>query len=424
MQPSETPGNPGAPVGSVLSKRPHRPATYQKVLDARKHPVRGLWVRKGRYYARLAVPDPDTGVTQVRRIPLEAATSDAEARAALNRLHTQREDQDLPALREAPKLKDYVEEYFIAVKDAKRAGTLTTERANLNAWIEQIGGVRLHHINRAMINKFITRRLKDGASKRTVNLAVICLRNVLKRAIDDHWVKSLPTQNLRPLKWKAPKRPLFTDADLEAICTSAFRPLFNGGELAGCDEPGVPLKNAQQFADFVRLLACCGSRMSETLRLKWTDVKWGKDQLEIGSDGLAKNGESRLVDFNPRLKAHLQEMESRRAPDSEWLFPSPQRGERDERAKSFRESLLLARAAAGAPQFGFHDCRHFFISMCVMSGIDYMTIARWVGHRDGGVLIGKVYGHLNDEHAKRQAQRICFQSSPATSTQTDKPHAA
>jgi hypothetical protein len=26
-----------------------------------------------------------------------------------------------------------------------------------------------------------------------------------------------------------------------------------------------------------------------------------------------------------------------------------------------------------------------------MSGIDYMTIARWVGHKDGGVLIGGLW---------------------------------
>jgi hypothetical protein len=37
-----------------------------------------------------------------------------------------------------------------------------------------------------------------------------------------------------------------------------------------------------------------------------------------------------------------------------------------------------------------------------------MTIARWVGHKDGGVLIGKVYGHLNDEHAKKMAARLVF----------------
>jgi integrase len=101
-------------------------------------------------------------------------------------------------------------------------------------------------------------------------------------------------------------------------------------------------------------------------------------------------------------------MAGRRAPDSEWLFPSPQRGNADRAAKTFRETLLIARKAAGVPKFGFHDCRHFFISMCVMSGIDFMTIAKWVGHQDGGVLIGKVYGHLSNEHAQRQAQRVNF----------------
>ena len=46
--------------------------------------------------------------------------------------------------------------------------------------------------------------------------------------------------------------------------------------------------------------------------------------------------------------------------------------------------------------------------MAVMSGIDYMTIAAWVGHQDGGVLIGKVYGHLSNEHAQLQAARMNF----------------
>ena len=41
--------------------------------------------------------------------------------------------------------------------------------------------------------------------------------------------------------------------------------------------------------------------------------------------------------------------------------------------------------------------------MCVMNGIDYMTIARWVGHRDGGVLIGKVYGrHMAETRCSRR----------------------
>jgi integrase len=115
------------------------------------------------------------------------------------------------------------------------------------------------------------------------------------------------------------------------------------------------------------------------------------------------------VDFNPKLELLLKEMLTRRQPDSEYLFPSPQRGKNDKPAKTFRETLKLARDKVGFKDFGFHHCRHFFISYCVMSGTDYMTIADWVGHSDGGILIGKVYGHLTSEHAKRQAQKLIFE---------------
>ena len=39
-----------------------------------------------------------------------------------------------------------------------------------------------------------------------------------------------------------------------------------------------------------------------------------------------------------------------------------------------------------------------------------MTIAQWAGHRDGGILIGKVYGHLADAHTRQMAQKLRFTS--------------
>ena len=75
---------------------------------------------------------------------------------------------------------------------------------------------------------------------------------------------------------------------------------------------------------------------------------------------------------------------------------------------SFRESLELARSHAKLRNIGFHDMRHLFCSFCVMSGVDYMTIAKWVGHKDGGILIGKVYGHLADDHTKAAGQMVNF----------------
>ena len=316
----------------------------------------------------------------------------------MRRLLTLRDGNQLPTLKRTPKFTDYVIEYlafYDKVKDAKRPRTLDTERGHLKAWTNHLGETRLNCITKPIINAFIAKRQAEGVSGRTVNLAIGVLRNVLNKAIDDGWLTRLPTENLRPLKWTPRKRELVTLADIEKLCEAAVRTTKNGVE----------------FADYVRLMAYCGSRMTETLGLKWSDVDWMNRQLTIGADGQSKNHKSRVVDFNAKLESHLKEMLTRRAPDTQWMFPSPVRGEQDLAAKNFRVTLTLARKEAGLGRIGFHDCRHYFISMCVMSGIDYMTIARWVGHQDGGVLIGRVYGHLANDHAQRQAQKLVF--SPA-----------
>jgi integrase len=129
-------------------------------------------------------------------------------------------------------------------------------------------------------------------------------------------------------------------------------------------------------------------------------------QVTIGADADTKNSKHRIVNFTPELKELLHEMNETRAPDSSFLFPSPQRGERDIAAKTLRESFKLVRKEAGLPHVGFHDFRHFFASQCVMAGIDFMTVAHWLGHSDGGILVGRVYGHLADEHKRRMADGL------------------
>jgi hypothetical protein len=44
-----------------------------------------------------------------------------------------------------------------------------------------------------------------------------------------------------------------------------------------------------------------------------------------------------------------------------------------------------------------------------------MTIAAWLGHKDGGILVGKVYGHLLDEHRSKAAKQVHFGLAMVTS---------
>ena len=72
MQCNASQSNPqvALPDSSTVQIRRQREAQYQKVHDERKRPIRGLWVRNGRYYAQMTLEDEHTGRKQVRRVPL------------------------------------------------------------------------------------------------------------------------------------------------------------------------------------------------------------------------------------------------------------------------------------------------------------------------------------------------------------------
>jgi integrase len=372
--------------------------------DSRNRRVPGLYIRNGRFYCQLWV-DRGDGRKTARRFPLFTsenlpARTLNEAKEALEIKRNDRREDRLPTPGRKPNFLDYSEVYLAKAKvQRKRPGTVENERQAIARWRSHLGHVRIDKIATPMIASFVEKRLKGGlfgtrklapVLERTANLDVIALRNVLNAAIDDGYLRDLPRIKLLK-ETPAKKRQLLTPAEFERLITSA---------ITHCKT------NGPQLADYLCFLAFSGVREQEALRIKWADVDFERERIGIGSDGMSKNRESRSVEFNPKLRTHLIQMKANRAPDCSWLFPSPRRGTRDERTKSFRESLKLARKAAGLDWIGFHDLRHYFCSICVMAGIDFMTIAAWMGHSDGGVLVGKVYGHLLNEHRQEMAAKL------------------
>lgn len=384
-----------------VTHRNKRPYRYTKVLDNRKHQIRGLWTRNGKFLARITVED-DGGRKTLKWVPLEGNTA-AEAQDAFRKLLVEKSENRLRHIGRSPKFGDYLDQFYMPhlATSGKKPDTMVTEKAHLTPWRDAIGHLYLDKIRPHHVNAHLQSLKQAGLSNRTRNLSLVCLRNVLKLARIDGFIKTLPVEGIPWQKVEKKARPLYTHEDVNRFCRGAL----------------TASKNGQQFADYVRLLALCGAREQEAIKLRWVDVDFKQKLLTIGAEGDTKNREARRVDVNDDLETHLKDMYTRRVPDSQWVFPSPQRGGSDKRAKTFRESLLLTREATGMNRFGFHDCRHHFISYAVMSGIDYMTIARWVGHKDGGILIGKVYGHLSNEHAQRQARKLVFTPTVIESSQ-------
>jgi len=195
---------------------------------------------------------------------------------------------------------------------------------------------------------------------RTVNLDVIALRHVLKLAVERGFIERLP--EIRQLKQKPPqRRPMVTKEQFETL-------------LAATTEETT--KNAKLFRFCLRFLALAGAREKEALAVCWQDVDFKRATVTIGSGGMAKSHDAWDVDFSPELKSLLFEMAEARTPDTSWLFPSPQRGERDVHAKRLGDSLNSVRKKAGLPWFGFHDLRHSSASSAPTGLTDFGTSVR------------------------------------------------
>ena len=368
--------------------------TFKKVKDARGHGVRGLWKRGSLYYAQLRLHE--AGKTRNAKIPLDATTA-AQAIAELETKRTERRQGGLVVVTHAPKLADAIAHYKVGAEyGAKRQSTQTNEEGYLKVWAAHLGHLRVDKLQSSHVLAVRDKLAAGGLHNRTCNLYVGALMQVLRFCREREQLKVLP--EIRRLKMpKNPRRALLEDAQFQRL-------------LDNCS-PDVT-KNAELFRRYLRFLALTGAREQESLRVRWKDVYLKRKVVTIGADAMSKNAEARDVNFSPELADLLAEMESRRPSDCSWVFPSPQRGEKDAHAKTMKETMRLVRKAAGLEWVGFHHLRHMFISKCVMANVPYMTIAAWVGHKDGGVLIGRVYGHLSEDHKAETAGRLSFFKSP------------
>ena len=342
-------------------------ALYHRVLDNQGNGISNLYQRRDRFYRRQSGETVSLGLNQEEAILLNDRMS-----------------QGLEPM--SPAFNQFWKKYISTIRGTKADRTVDSEEQHLQGWASYLRSKRLHEITNADLLSYRASRLEDGWSARTANISMSCFNNVMAFAKDCGYISDPP--RVKMIKTRSAKRRLYQQHEIDAVCDAAL-------------EVG---KYGQLLADFIRFLQYTGARMTEGMRVRWEDVDWARRQVTIGFDGETKGREYKVVDFSRNLEAHLKAMSSR-ARDSRYLFPSF-RTDEDQPLSTLKDSLYTARTKANLPCFGFHDCRHHFISYAVMAGVDYLTIAKWVGHKDGGVLIGRVYGHLNNSHAKAMADKL------------------
>jgi integrase len=395
--------NTDEPLG-LVSETSASPAKFQKAKDVRGHEIAGLWERNSRYYLQISLPGKGC-----RRVPLrdednQPVKTVQEAVAAAAELRKKARQGELPTSNRAPILSEYVKHYINTITEnhAKKPKTIACEKSILKGWVRSIGSQRVNQIFLKDISAYVNeRKTKAKVSNRAVNLDVITLNNCLKAAKKDGYLTGkLPGENWDALPYKATPRTLVTTDQIEKICATAL--VLNA-------DGSVKFRNGELLSDVLRFLRCSGARITSALATQWANVNWECRQVTLQK---TKYDKLIIVDFNPELESHLRAMFAKRQPDSDFLFPGVRT---NGSICTVRKTLELVRVEAGLPHFGFHDARHSFISYCVMSGIDLLTIAKWCGHQDT-VLISRVYGHLASEHTQRAGQKVVFQVGAQNST--------
>lgn len=165
---------------------------------------------------------------------------------------------------------------------------------------------------------------------------------------------------------------------------------------------GAKGRFSRPCGDFVELLAYSGLRVGEVKDLHWRDVDFKAGELIVRghNDTGTKNWEARRVPIIPPLKTLLKSMLKQRGEVSSL--------EHVTEVFEAQKAMTNAAEKIGIDRLTHHDLRHFFATICIESGVDIPTVSRWLGHKDGGALAMKTYGHLRNEHSQAAAAKVVF----------------
>jgi integrase len=237
----------------------------------------------------------------------------------------------------------------------------------------------------------------NNAAPSNFNNTVGTLRLILEIAVESGGIYDNPARFIKRLRIQSKK--------LHLLNQDQFNSLVEAINKSDCGWN-------HRCAALVQFLAYGGFRKSEAANITWADCDFEKKEIIVRGDPVTgtKNWSVRRVPMIPDMIKLLQELRKKRN-DEEG-------GTRVMQIRECQQAINSACKKLGINRFTHHDLRHLFATRCIESGVDVPTVSRWLGHKDGGALAMKVYGHLRDQHSVAMAQKVTFTTSSTSTKQT------
>ncbi len=234
-----------------------------------------------------------------------------------------------------------------------------------------------------LIDRYVTLKMRQGLSPKTVSNHLVLLQLMLKRAIRWRLIKSNPASEAERPRYRQPELNILSQGEIAQLW-AAYRQLEHSAEPGQQD--WWRLARTLTFTALTKAL-----RRGELLALRWKDIRLLEHQLDVreaivkGRFTSPKSPSSRrLIELGPQtqklLSKHWQQTPFQG--DDELVFCHPEKGTPLDPSKLARCYLrpALHKAGIDKPFRPFHDLRHTALTHEAAAGNPMAHIQARAGH--------------------------------------------
>lgn len=237
-----------------------------------------------------------------------------------------------------------------------------------------LGGARIGDVARRDVQRLADEILAEGRDPSTVRNALMPLRVLYRRAIEDGDVLVNPTERLRLAAVRGKRDRIATPAEAAELIAA------------------LPARDRALWA----MAFYAGLRSGELQALRWDDVDLGGQVIHVRASWDKKEGR-----VEPKSASGIRDvpivtclgdylMTRRAFADSRYVFGDDGR---PFAYTSVRKRSLAAWKRASLPPIGLHEARHTFASILIDAGVNVKAISSYMGHSSITITLDR-YGHL------------------------------
>lgn len=292
-------------------------------------------------------------------------------------------------------LEEFISDWLETVRSNRSRTTADLyQRTVLKEVIPLLGHFKLTDLRPGLIQRFYDHKIKEGQSRHAVRTAHKVLSVCLNHAAKLGMIARNPCNGTSPPRYKKQEMKFYDENQVQVLLNAA-------------------LAIGDQYQPVYYLAIHTGMRQAELLGLKWEDIDWERNTLQVKRQCLrykgggyefakpkSKSGNRTIILGKQTLEVlktqrkRVNEMKHKASEEWEDLdLVFPTRVGTPILHSNLRRGFRKLLDESGLPKIRFHDLRHTAASLMLNYGIPILIVSRRLGHAKPSITLD-VYGHL------------------------------